>query len=201
MKPYIRTVIETIAACALLSFVPLAAFAAEPAWWTKQKRDCGLAANLAYNNWDGRCHRGVQTPQLDPRQIALQNAVPRYNAVVRSLADKFNVLDKQSWLNLPLGTEEAFFNAANQLHKLLVKAADANRFRAGKLREDLAELKEIRETYPGLIASLRTDIEKSRLERDRLTYSLQADERQLELTQRASKHLEARAHRYQQDVN
>lgn len=29
---------------------------AEPAWWTQQKRDCGLPANLAYNNWDGTCN-------------------------------------------------------------------------------------------------------------------------------------------------
>lgn len=31
--------------------------AAEPAWWTQQKRDCGLPSNLAYNNWDGSCNR------------------------------------------------------------------------------------------------------------------------------------------------
>lgn len=30
-------------------------FGQEPAWWTKQKKDCGLPANLAYNSWDGRC--------------------------------------------------------------------------------------------------------------------------------------------------
>ena len=29
--------------------------AGEPAWWTQQKRNCGLPSNLAYNNWDGRC--------------------------------------------------------------------------------------------------------------------------------------------------
>lgn len=30
-------------------------FGQEPAWWTKQKRDCGLPSNLAYNSWDGKC--------------------------------------------------------------------------------------------------------------------------------------------------
>lgn len=35
--------------------------AAEPAWWTQQKRDCGLPSNLAYNNWDGRCNSAGST--------------------------------------------------------------------------------------------------------------------------------------------
>jgi len=30
---------------------PLAALAAEPAWWTKQKSKCGLSSGLAYNTW------------------------------------------------------------------------------------------------------------------------------------------------------
>jgi hypothetical protein len=29
--------------------------AAEPEWWTKQKRDCGLPSSLAYSNWNGQC--------------------------------------------------------------------------------------------------------------------------------------------------
>ncbi len=44
---------------ALLGIVcvaPVPADAAEPAWWTQQKRNCGLPSNLAYNNWDGRCN-------------------------------------------------------------------------------------------------------------------------------------------------
>jgi len=31
--------------------VPLGATAAEPAWWTQQKRNCGLSSGLAYNTW------------------------------------------------------------------------------------------------------------------------------------------------------
>jgi len=201
MNSTFRNFIETVAAYALLSFFPLVAIAAEPAWWTKQKQECGLPANLAYNSWDGRCGRSGQTPQLDPRQIALQSAVLRFNALVRSLADNLNVLDKQSWLNLPVGTEAEFFNAANQLHKILVNLADGNHFRVGKLREELAEFEEVIETYPGLIASLRTDIERARLEHGRLANALQAEKRQLELTQRVSNQLETRAHRYQEDVN
>ena len=50
-----------------LSIVCLAsapAMAAEPAWWTQQKRDCNLPSNLAYNNWDGTCNssRGSSSP-------------------------------------------------------------------------------------------------------------------------------------------
>jgi hypothetical protein len=36
-------------------FASAPAMAAEPAWWTQQKRDCGLPSNLAYNSWDGIC--------------------------------------------------------------------------------------------------------------------------------------------------
>lgn len=51
----------------ILVFVSLAVFAntpsvfgQEPAWWTKQKKDCGLPSSLAYNSWDGKC------PAKDP---------------------------------------------------------------------------------------------------------------------------------------
>ncbi len=36
-------------------------FGQEPAWWTKQKKDCGLPANLAYNSWDGSCPGSSRT--------------------------------------------------------------------------------------------------------------------------------------------
>lgn len=153
-----------------------------------------------------RCNHGGNTspapppPPPDPRQIALQQAIPRYNALVISLADKFNVLDKQSWLNLPLGTEADFFTAANQLHKVLVNQADGNRFRVGKLREDLESLNQRIATHPGLIESSRADIKALRLERERQVEALKVAEQQLELTQRTSKQLEALASRYAEDV-
>ena len=46
------------ALCAVLGmacFSSGSAWAGEPAWWTKQKRDCGLPSDLAYNNWNGQC--------------------------------------------------------------------------------------------------------------------------------------------------
>lgn len=204
MNSRICTSIGTYAAFSLLLSLSLVAFAAEPAWWTQQKRECGLSPSLAYNTWVAQgmpCNRGGdQPPSLDPRQIALQNAIPRYNALVHSLADRYNLLDKQSWLNLPLGTEAEFFNTANQMHKFLVNQADANRFGEGRLREELAGLNEIIATYPGLIANLRTDNETMRLERNRLAVALEAAKQQLELTQRAAKQLETRAYRYEEGV-
>jgi hypothetical protein len=147
----------------------------------------------------GGSRNPVNTPS-DPRQIALQNAVPRYNALVHSLYDKYNLVDEKSWLNLPLGTEAEFFDIANQMHKFLVNQADANRFREGQLREKLADLNEVIETYPRLIANLRTDNETMRVERNHLTVVLQAAKRQLELTQRATKQLETRAYHYEEDA-
>jgi hypothetical protein len=179
----------------------------EPAWWTKQKRDCGLSASLAYNTWVAQgspCKtREVETPPplpLDPRQIALQNALPRYNALVHSLSDKYKLLDEKSWLNFPLGTEAEFFDGANQMHKLLVNRADGIRFREGKVREELVYLNEVIETYPSLIANLRTNNERKQLESNRLTSALEHGKQQLELTQRAAKQLDTRAYRYEEDV-
>jgi hypothetical protein len=36
--------------------MPGRASAAEPAWWTQQKAQCGLSPGLAYNDWDGHCN-------------------------------------------------------------------------------------------------------------------------------------------------
>jgi len=62
------------------SFIaPHTVLAAEPAWWTAQKKSCGLPANLAYNSWDGKCasttgsipQGGGYTP---PQQLMLNSA-------------------------------------------------------------------------------------------------------------------------------
>ncbi|MGB2751832.1 MAG: hypothetical protein WBC19_07215 [Pyrinomonadaceae bacterium] len=44
-------IVVTFAFCVLAPQCP----GQEPAWWTKQKKDCGLPSNLAYNSWDGSC--------------------------------------------------------------------------------------------------------------------------------------------------
>lgn len=196
--------IGILVCCLLVALSVSSAISAEPEWWTQQKIDCGLSPSLAYNTWVDQgmpCNGGgVQTPAPDPRQVALANAIPRYDALVRSLADRYNLLDKQSWLALPHGTESDFFSTANQMHKFLVNEADANRYREGQLREQLAAMKDIIETYPGLIANLRADSETMRLERDHLASTLETAKQKLELTQRAATQLEARAYRYEEDV-
>ena len=49
-----RAAIWSMLGIACLASAPT--MAGEPAWWTQQKRDCGLPSNLAYNNWDGKCN-------------------------------------------------------------------------------------------------------------------------------------------------
>lgn len=51
---------KRIIAVFVFSFVafPAVSTAAEPAWWTQQKRQCGLSPSLAYNSWDGKCNSG-----------------------------------------------------------------------------------------------------------------------------------------------
>jgi hypothetical protein len=195
----------------LLSF-PLAAFAAEPDWWTQQKKDCRLPSSLAYNTWvaQGMPCYGGQFQQPDPGPAALQRAIPRFRTLVHSLYDNYDLIDtaypyynlwnKQSWLALPMGTDGEFFQAANQMHKFLVNKIAATQDREGRLREELTELNQVVETYPGLIANLRADIETMRLKRDRLAVALEAPRKELELTQRAGKQLTARAARYEEDA-
>lgn len=66
-KARMRLVPWAVLGMAFLASTPV--LAAEPAWWTQQKRACGLPANLAYNNWDGNCNssRGgsTATPSYD----------------------------------------------------------------------------------------------------------------------------------------
>ena len=45
-------------AAALVCFTSVT-FAAEPGWWTEQKRACGLPSGLAYNSWNGECRSGT----------------------------------------------------------------------------------------------------------------------------------------------
>jgi len=144
---------------------------------------------------------GRQMPvPSDPRQIALENAVSRYSSIVTSLADQYNLLDKKGWLNLPHGTETQFLDAANQLHKLLVNDAAKNRTRVSQLRASLAASELIIQTYPEQIADINADIQSLGSKRDQVAESLLAAEKQLELTERAARQLEARALVYKNDT-
>lgn len=140
----------------------------------------------------------VDTPP-DPRQVALQNAVSRYQTLIHSLSDSSSILDG-SWLNSPVGTETEFFETANQLHNLLFNQADAIRFRVATLQERLERLNGIADTYPRLIAANRAEIATLRLEHDGLAVALKNAQQQLELTTRTSGQLEARASHFQEDA-
>jgi hypothetical protein len=49
--------IKLLIALAVSMYAGSLAMAAEPAWWTRQKSDCGLDPRLAYNSWNGACPR------------------------------------------------------------------------------------------------------------------------------------------------
>jgi hypothetical protein len=76
---------------------------AEPEWWTQQKRACGLASNLAYNDWDGHCGSGVQLSA--PQQPTLSAADLAELARQKRLNDAIDVnnqaVDQQKAGNLP----------------------------------------------------------------------------------------------------
>ncbi|HZQ75039.1 MAG TPA: hypothetical protein VFB08_19155 [Burkholderiales bacterium] len=63
--------------------------AAEPAWWTAQKRSCGLPANLVYNSWDGKCASassgGVQGGGYTQQQQMMLNSAQQMMPLLSDL--------------------------------------------------------------------------------------------------------------------
>ncbi|TPW21722.1 MAG: hypothetical protein FD126_401 [Elusimicrobia bacterium] len=142
----------------------------------------------------------VRLDPRDPRRTALLNAIPRYKALVESLSGRYNLLARDSWLNVPLATEAQFFANADELHALILNSADALRFSEGKLREEISDLKEIIDTYPARIAKLRADKDSLAVERDSLESALEAARRDLEVAQRAERQLAAATSRYEEAI-
>jgi hypothetical protein len=63
-------------------------WAAEPAWWTEQKRVCGLPPGLAYNNWNGECRGGTSNPPppaIDYEALRLNDLTSRFNVLLSTL--------------------------------------------------------------------------------------------------------------------
>jgi hypothetical protein len=63
-------------------------WAAEPAWWTEQKRVCGLPPGLAYNNWNGECRGGTSNPPppaIDYEALRLNDLTSRFNVLLNIL--------------------------------------------------------------------------------------------------------------------
>lgn len=72
--------------CAMAAPAP----AAEPAWWTAQKKSCGLSPGLAYNSWDGVCKSSTGAAgggSSLQNQLLLQGAGALGNAIGQSIHD------------------------------------------------------------------------------------------------------------------
>jgi tetratricopeptide (TPR) repeat protein len=53
----------------------ISSYAGEPAWWTQQKRDCGLSPSLAYNDWVAQgmpCHQNGNSAKPSPTKAELE---------------------------------------------------------------------------------------------------------------------------------
>ncbi|HEY1604142.1 MAG TPA: hypothetical protein VGF77_00920 [Allosphingosinicella sp.] len=100
-----------IAGLALALLVSMPAGAAEPAWWTQQKRQCGLAPNLAYNIWvaQGSPCAGAYRPPPDPR-AALRNRVQALAAANPGLVDAAAMAQTDLW------NDEAFAGLVGRIH-------------------------------------------------------------------------------------
>jgi hypothetical protein len=177
----------------LLIALPLSA--GEPDWWRDEKARCGLAPDLAWNDWDGQCPNDSnhQVAATDVRKVAFQRAIQRYNALVRSLPDD----EREPWLDAAGSTEEEFFKTVNQVHRHLVNRAADRRRTSEHLLTELPRLQQIIATYPASTADIRTETNGMGLEYFRLDVALAAERQRLELTQRAATQLEARTFDYE----
>jgi hypothetical protein len=186
-------------ACATLVLCP------HPARAENNERDMGCSPTLANPcgsapDIDDRPNRREYDPPApDPGQIALQSAVAGYKTLVSQLPP--GVLDPSDWVRLPLGTEPEFLSTANRLHEVLVDKAQGNRSRVIRLTGELEAMNHKMATYPGLIEANRAEIARLEAERDGAAAALKEDLEHLDLVERASQRLEARASRYQQDAN
>lgn len=125
----------TIALCA-------PAAAAEPAWWTQQKRQCGLAPNLAYNVWraQGSPCQGAYRPPPDPR-VALRNRVQALAAANPELVDASAVTQTDLW------NDDAFAGLVARLHRDLWRAYSSS-------EADIADWNRVTQHYAPHLARL-----------------------------------------------
>ena len=111
------TRIGIVALTTLAVLIGEPARAAEPAWWTQQKRQCGLPPSLAYNTWAAQGYPcgGAAQPAPDPR-AALHN---RVSAVVGANAD---LVDVAALSRTNLWDDNAFAGLIAGLHRDLWRA-------------------------------------------------------------------------------
>jgi hypothetical protein len=93
------------------------AHAAEPGWWTQQKRQCGLPPSLAYNTWAAQGYPcgGATQPAQDPR-VALHN---RVSAVISANSD---LVDGSALTRANLWDDDAFARLIAGVHRDLWRA-------------------------------------------------------------------------------
>jgi hypothetical protein len=91
--------------------------AAEPGWWTQQKRQCGLPPSLAYNSWAAQGYPcgGATQPAQDPRG-ALHN---RVSAVISANSD---LVDGSALARTNLWDDTAFAGLIAGVHRDLWRA-------------------------------------------------------------------------------
>jgi hypothetical protein len=106
-----------VAAAALAVLIGEPARAAEPAWWTQQKRQCGLPPSLAYNSWAAQGYPcgGATQPAPDPR-AALHNRVA---AVISANSD---LVDGSALAQTNLWDDNAFAGLIASVHRDLWRA-------------------------------------------------------------------------------
>jgi hypothetical protein len=140
--------------CAVLVGVSGKVAAAEPAWWTAQKRSCGLSPGLAYNSWDGRCRSGASggaptgggyTPQqqmilnsaqqmMPLLQQAVHDAVygnPQQEALRAQEAEHIRILQQQA-------DEEALRQQELSKQRILGLLKGADELKALEIKRDEA---------------------------------------------------------------
>jgi hypothetical protein len=96
------------------------AHAAEPAWWTQQKRQCGLPPSLPYNTWAAQgypCGGGAAQPAPDPR-AALHNRVSAVISANSDLVDgsalaRTNLWDDNAFAGLIAGVRRDLWRASS----------------------------------------------------------------------------------------
>lgn len=126
-------------ALAALCALPVAAHAAEPAWWTAQKKACGLNSSLAYNSWDGVCRKspGAGGGVSAQDQLLLEGAGALGTAIGESI-------------------HESLFGSPEEEARKAAEAAEQRRLIELQLQEDLRRQELAKQRILGELKSAET---------------------------------------------
>lgn len=132
------------------------AWADEPAWWTQQKRACGLPPGLAYNSWNGVCGGRTNTPPppvINYEEIRLKEQTNRYYDLLHDMHN-FSVPDIRSLYGA--GPPESLNELTRRIDLLYVESAFHKSRSYWRYEKNLKELTE----FPSVITGFRADIAK-----------------------------------------